>query len=126
MEAARKAIQNLRYRVPEAFTAAYRDYVHALYASRLVVLYLFSIILIPGAVVFDYLIFKAIWQQLFLVRMLSMASISKTPGCSMFATLNWIGPRPASCSCRWKKFMSPKRRSHASRICRMSSPRPGR
>ncbi|MBE9547246.1 MAG: response regulator [Proteobacteria bacterium] len=72
MNLTQKIFSNLRYTVPEEFASPYRSYIHDLLISRLNVIYLFCIILIPGAFVFDILIFPDKWFQLFKVRIISM------------------------------------------------------
>ncbi len=60
--------------IPEEFAASYHDYLLNLFISRLNVGYLFCIILIPSAFIFDILVFPDKWPQLLMVRLVSMVS----------------------------------------------------
>ena len=72
MDLIKDTLKGLHYSIPDRFKAPYRDYIAKLYRSRLVVLYLFSITLIPAAVIFDFFIFNDLWQQLLVARIVSM------------------------------------------------------
>ncbi|MCF6290643.1 MAG: ATP-binding protein [Desulfobacterales bacterium] len=58
------------HKVPVEFTKSYHRYLQRLFVRRLRILYYFSMTLIPGAFVFDILIFPDSWKVLFKVRIL--------------------------------------------------------
>lgn len=67
----KKANNYFQYPIPDEFINLYNDYLHNVWVSRLNITYIFCVILMPGAFVFDILIFPAQWQQLFIVRIVS-------------------------------------------------------
>lgn len=68
MNRLKKSFGFLIYDIPQEFKAAYKKYHHDLSVLRLNLGWYFCIILIPGAFVFDMLIFPDQWIQLLKVR----------------------------------------------------------
>jgi signal transduction histidine kinase len=68
-----KIISEVSYPLPDEFADPYRTYLQKLFVVRLNFAYLCGIILIPGAFVFDRLIFPDLWLQLLQVRLISIA-----------------------------------------------------
>jgi len=67
----KKTFKYFHYPIPDELIDLYNIYLHNVWVSRLNVTYLFCVILMPGAFVFDMLIFPAQWQQLLKVRIVS-------------------------------------------------------
>lgn len=66
-----RSIRAFSFPVPEELIPDYRRYFHQLSIDRLNILYWFSIILFPGAFVFDILIHPEVWGELLRVRIAS-------------------------------------------------------
>jgi len=62
---------NLLYVVPSDFQAKYKEHLFLLFKTRLNIAYLFSIILVPTAVIFDTLIFREQWKSILVIRIFS-------------------------------------------------------
>jgi signal transduction histidine kinase len=65
-------IHRLVFDVPEEFSSLYRSHLHKIFVQRLRIGYLLSIVLIPGAFIFDILIFPEEWKALLVGRMVSV------------------------------------------------------
>ena len=65
-------LKHFSYTVPAEFSDPFKDYLKDLRNKRLRILFFFSIFLIPGAFIFDLLIFPEQWLQLLKVRIVSM------------------------------------------------------
>lgn len=71
MNAIKKKLSELLFIVPDEFESKYKKYLNNLWVTRLNVAYLFCIILVPFAFIFDILIFPDQWENLLTVRLLS-------------------------------------------------------
>lgn len=71
MNPIKKSLSDLFYFLPKELESIYEKYLFSLWIPRLNTAYLFCIVLIPGAFVFDILIFPAQWQDLLKVRLIA-------------------------------------------------------
>ena len=71
MNPIKKNLSELFFSIPDEFESKYKKYLNELWFSRLNVAYLFCIVLLPFAFVFDILIFPELWQELLKIRLIA-------------------------------------------------------